>query len=258
MASLFGVYSQYYDLLYRDKDYDAEADYVRSLVNRFSDRTVDVLELGCGTGKHAELFASAGWNLLGVERSQEMLSAAKTRIHAMASRNLPGSFDAREGDVRTFRTSRQFDAVLALFHVVSYQTSNDDVTQMFQTAFQHLKPGGLFVYDIWYGPAVLSERPAVRIKRMEDPSISVIRIAEPELCPNTNRVDVNFTVLVTSKTTGTVQQIQERHSMRYFFEPEMDLICRANGFQRLHSEEWMTGHEPTESTWGVCYVTQKI
>jgi len=258
MSIQFGMYSQYYDLLYRDKDYVGESNYVRSLVNRFSDRTVDVLELGCGTGKHAELFAAAGWNLLGVERSPEMLSTAQTRIQSMATTNLDGRFEAQEGDVRSFRTDRRFDAVVSLFHVVSYQTSNSDVTQMFQTAYTHLKPGGLFVFDIWYGPAVVTERPAVRIKRMEDQTISVIRIAEPELDLNANRVEVKFTVLVTSKATSEVQQIQEQHSMRYFFEPEMDLICHANGFQRLHSEEWMTAREPSERTWGVCYVARKI
>lgn len=88
--------------------------------------------------------------------------------------------------------SRQFDAVI---HFISYQTTNDDVSAAFQTARKHLNPGGIFTFDVCYGPAVLMDRPAVRIKRMMDDEIEVTRLAEPVLHPNENLVDVNYHVV---------------------------------------------------------------
>lgn len=76
--------------------------------------------------------------------------------------------------------------MIALFHVISYQTTNEDVTAAFETARHYLNPGGVFIFDVWYGPTVLTERPSVRIKSMADDQTEIIRLAEPVLHPNEN------------------------------------------------------------------------
>ena len=50
---LFQGYSQYYDLLYRDKDYEREAAYIDALLRRHGVLGKNILELGSGTGRHA-------------------------------------------------------------------------------------------------------------------------------------------------------------------------------------------------------------
>ncbi|NBP74006.1 MAG: DegT/DnrJ/EryC1/StrS family aminotransferase, partial [Alphaproteobacteria bacterium] len=106
-------------------------------------------------------------------------------------------------------------AVISLFHVVSYQTTDDDAAAIFATATEHLRPGGLFLFDIWYGPAVLSQQPAVRVKRMQNEQIAVTRTAEPMLHPNANVVDVHYEIFATDLATGRIERIEEDHSMRY-------------------------------------------
>ncbi len=258
MNEHFNAYSQYYDLLYRDKDYDGEAQYVRDLVQRFGPQVRNVLELGCGTGKHAELLAGAGWHVTGVEMSDAMLEVAKERAACLRPKDDAGSFEPHLGDARDFRTARTFDAAISLFHVVSYQTSNDDVLRVFETAATHIATGGLFVFDVWYGPAVVAQKPVVRVKRMEDDELKVIRIAEPESFPDQNRVDVNYTILATSRQTGLVEQFEERHPMRYYFQPEIGLLASLTGLEVVHAEQWMTGKQPSEQTWGVAFVLKKI
>jgi len=258
MAEHFKTYSQYYDLLYRDKDYAGEAEYVRDLVQRFDPQVKSVLELGCGTGKHAELLARAGWQLTGVEMSTTMLEAAQERAANLQQQTVSGSFEPHLGDAREFRIDRTFGAVISLFHVVSYQTSNDDVIRMFETAATHLPVDGLFVFDVWYGPAVVAQKPVVRVKRMENEALKVIRIAEPEFLPDLNRVDVNYTILATSTSDGAVEQFEERHPMRFYSRPEIDLLARLTGFEVVHAEQWMTRSEPSEQSWGVAFVLRKI
>ena len=154
------------------------------------------------------------------------------------------------------RVGQRFDAVLSLFHVVSYQTSNEDVKQIFETAALHLNVGGCFVFDVWYGPAVVSMLPRVRIKRMENAEISVIRLAEPAIDMNRNQVEVSYTVFATDKATGTVEQFGEQHRMRYYFAPELELLAEMHDLQIVHSEEWMTAAKPSEKTWGVTFVAR--
>lgn len=254
----FAAYSLYYDLLYQDKDYLGEVDYVKSLLARFSTWPKSILEIGCGTGRHAELLADSGFDVIGVELSKSMLAEATRRASIFSLKGTSGQFDAILGDARTFRSARSFDSVISLFHVVSYQTSNEDVNSMFATVSHHLNPGGLFVFDVWYGPAVLAMRPSVRIKRIKSDSVSVLRIAEPDIDINRNVVEVLYTALVNAKTNGEAETIIERHPMRYFFKPELELLADAHGMRIIHAEEWMTSAAPSDSTWGVAFVAQRI
>lgn len=245
---VFNAYASYYDLLYRDKDYSAEAEYVAAHIRKQTPKAKRILELGCGTGVHAEHLARMGYTVHGVDMSEAMLARAEARKAA-----LPPDVAARLsfgiGDVRTVRTGETYDAVISLFHVMSYQTTNVDLKAAFETASVHLQSGGLFLFDFWYGPAVLTQKPEVRIKRLENDEIKVIRIAEPMMHVNDNVVDVNYTVFIEVKVTGQVEQINETHQMRYLFLPEMQ--CYFSGkFEEAGSYAWMTDDSLNVDTWG--------
>lgn len=253
-ATVFADYARYYDLLYRDKDYAAEAEYVTDLIRKFHPSARSILELGSGTGIHAGLLAEKGFTVHGIERSREMLD--RSLAMAEMKNTDQGQLIFSPGDIRDIRLNKHFDAVIALFHVISYQTTNKDVLAAFATARHHLKPGGIFIFDIWYGPAVLTERPEVRIKRIADENIEVTRLAEPVLHPNKNRVDVQYHVFVRDLATQVVAELKETHVMRYFFKPEIEYIAAQTLFNLLHIEEWMSGKEIGCDTWGACFVLQ--
>ena len=255
--SVFGNYSRYYNLLYRDKDYAGEAQFVHQLLQTHAPNTQSILELGCGTGNHAVLLAKEGYTIHGVDRSPEMLAKASDRLcdlpQEIASRLI---FSA--GDIREVRLDRQFDAIISLFHVISYQTTNADLKAAFATVKNHLKPGGIFIFDCWYGPAVLSDRPTVRIKRLENEKILVTRIAEPLMYPNENLVDVNYQVFIKDKKSGQVEELQETHRMRYLFKPEIELLMANHQFKLIDCKEWMNDREPSLSSWNVYFIVSKI
>ena len=251
-SSVFADYARYYDLLYRDKDYAAEAEYVAGLIRKFHPEACSILELGSGTGIHASLLAEKGFTVHGIERSPEMLARSQALAENRAAGD--GRLTFTTGDIREVRLNKRFNAVIALFHVISYQTTNDDVTAAFETARQHLNPGGVFIFDAWYGPAVLTDRPAVRIKRMADDQTAVTRLAEPLLHPNENRVDVNYHVFVRNLATNAVAELKETHAMRYFFKPEIERIATHAGFQCSHVEEWLSGETIGCGSWGACFV----
>jgi SAM-dependent methyltransferase len=251
--SVFGKYSRYYDLLYKDKDYSGETGFVASLIKRYKPDARSLLELGCGSGIHACLLAEKGYTVDGLDFSQDMLDAAQARL-----KSLPPAIAKRlhfsRGDVRSARLGKKFDCVLSLFHVVSYQPTNADLKAAFATAREHMQAGGIFVFDCWYGPAVLTERPGTRVKRMRDDAIEVTRLAEPVLYPNECLVDVNYHVLIRDRAAGTVEEVKETHRMRYLFKPEIELLAESAGMKIEHACEWMTGKTPGADTWGVCFV----
>lgn len=253
--SVFGVYARYYDLIYRDKDYRQEADFVRALLERLAPGCRTILELGCGTGGHAEHLARAGLEIHGVDISADMLQLASAR-YARLSPELRSRLLLSQGDVRSVDLGRTYDAVISLFHVMSYQTTNQDLLDAFATARRHLKPGGLLVFDCWYGPAVLSDPPAVRVKRWEDNGIRVLRIAEPVMFPNDNTVDVNYQILVDEISGNQTVQINETHRMRYLFRPEIELMLASAGLGLEECREFGTGRSPGFGSWSVCFVAR--
>lgn len=237
--SIFDAYAHYYDLLYSDKDYAAEAEYVASHIRKQAPGAKRILELGCGTGAHAAQLARMDFTVHGVDLSDVMFARAEARkatLPAAEAENLTFAI----GDVRTVRTGETYDAVISLFHVMCYQSTNADLEAAFETAASHLTPGGLFLFDFWYGPAMLTQKPEVRVKRIDDEHIKVTRIAEPVMRVNENIVDVSYTVFIEEKETGKIDQLQETHRVRYLFLSEIEKILRGCGFQLLISQAWMT------------------
>ncbi|MDD2714824.1 MAG: class I SAM-dependent methyltransferase [Candidatus Wallbacteria bacterium] len=252
---VFGDYSKYYDLLYKDKNYSAETDYISKLLKRHFNNATDLLELGCGTGKHAILLAKKGYNVSGLDFSSEMLEKAEKNKKYLPSK-ISSKLNFSHGDIRNFNILKKYDAVISLFHVISYQTSNDSLIQTFKCAKKHLKKEGVLIFDCWYGPAVLTDRPTVRVKRLEDDKTSILRIAEPVMFPNDNIVIVNYTINITDKKTKKTTILKESHPMRYLFKTEIEMIMEQTGLELQECEEWLTGKPPGCDTWGVCFIAK--
>ncbi len=251
----FGAYAAYYDLLYRDNDYRAEAAYLHRRLQAVAPQAQTVLELGCGTGAHAAALAELGYTVHGIDLSTPMVARSFERREALVS-VLAERLSFAQGDARSLRLGRRFDVVLSLFHVASYQTTDDELRALFTSARVHLHPQGCFMFDAWHGPGVLADPPAVRIKRMADERFEVLRVAEPVMHPGRHTVDVNFEVWVRERATGQTQTLRECHPMRYFFVPEVQALLAATGFGAVRACAWMGEVAPDASAWQVLFEAQ--
>jgi SAM-dependent methyltransferase len=247
--SVFGEdYADYYDLFYADKDYAAEAGFVRDIIQRHKPSARSILDLGCGSARHAMEFARAGFMVTGVERSGDMIARAKDRIGCL-SPDLRSQLTLVQGDATNYTPTTKYDAVVSLFHVVSYQTSNDALAGIFRCARLALAAGGLFVFDFWYGPAVLTNQPAVRVKRVAAPNARLTRIAEPEHQFNRNVINVKYTIITVDKRTGQSSETVEVHAMRYIFLPEIEMLASQHEFEVTEVGGWLTGRTLDEHHW---------
>lgn len=248
MNANFNLYSDYYDLLYLDKNYKEEVDYVLS--NIPIKKGLKILELGCGSGGHAEFFCENGNLVYGVDLSTSMIEKAKEKKI--------DNFYPSQGNIVNFELDAKFDLATSMFHVISYLISNNDIVNCFNNVNNHLNHGGLFIFDYWYSPAVLSQRPEIRIKNFESDNVKITRIANSELVIERNIVNVNFNIQVMSKLLNEKQEFNEVHSMRYFTIPEIELFAAQTGFELLKTEELITKNDPSANSWAVCSILKKI
>jgi SAM-dependent methyltransferase len=243
-------YAKYYNLLYQDKNYAQEVEYVFSLIQKFSEIPINnLLDLGCGTGKHDYFFAKKNMSVTGVDLSEQMIEIAKNQNYENTQFLI--------GDVRKITLNKQFDCVISLFHVASYQTTNQDIENYLLTAYNHLKPNGIFIFDFWYGPAVLTEKPTTKIRRLENNEIILTRISEAEMITNKNVVNVNFEIIIENKKTKDIEKTYELHPMRYWFLPEIEYFSIKTGFSILNSFEWMTEKHLSINSWNGIIILKK-
>ena len=245
--AVFDEYARYYNLLYKDKDYQAETDFTLTCLKRAGCIPATLLDLGCGTGRHALAMAKRGIRVIGVDMSETMLAMSK-EVFSRQNPPLPLP-ELLHGDARSLRLHRTFDAVGSLFHVMSYQNTEKDALDMFATARAHLALGGLFFFDFWHGPGVLADPPVRRKRELEDEQTRIIRTAEPEYRMNDNIVVVHYHVSITNKGTGRQTELEEDHSMRYWFLPELRYFAEQNDFQAVQSGAWPKESPPEPGDW---------
>ena len=250
----FEDYANFYDFLYSDKNYQAECSFVKRVFDTYGAGDIrTILDLGCGTSSHALILSDMGYTVTGVDLSEKML-----RLAAGKAREQNKQIRFLEGDIRNLDLKQKFDAVLAMFNVLGYQTTNQDVESALRSARRHLGRNGLFICDVWFGPAVLREKPSERTKTIEQENSKVVRYARPVLDIINQTVEVNYTV---SKIGGGQRQaeVKEPHLVRFFFYQELLGFLERNGFEVLKICPFMDMDAPLdERCWNISVIGKGV
>lgn len=255
MATVFGKeYSSAYDLLYRDKDYDAECDQIEQIIRNYhQEPVITILDLGCGTGNHSIRLAQRGYSVTGVDLSNEMLAVARQKAKDY---NIDCTFI--QSDICTFKNGQKFDIIIMMFAVLGYLTENEDLLKALGTVHEHLNPGGLFICDVWYGPAVLHQKPGERVRVFDEGNTKIFRASFGDLDSLRHIVKVRFRLW---KIEGDrlVEDILEEHHMRFFFPQELKILFKGADLDLVTIKPFpdMDGI-PDETTWNIILIGKMI
>ncbi|MFH1584007.1 MAG: class I SAM-dependent methyltransferase [Actinomycetota bacterium] len=250
---VFLDYSKYYDLLYKDKDYKKECEFISTYINKFSPKAKSILSLGCGTCNHELILAKKNFSIVGIDMSRRMLKIAREKIKI----NKFGSkIKVYEKDVRKFNFENKFDLSIAMFNIVGYQNTNKDFEKMLKNVSNNLKNNGIFMFDCWYMPAVLKNGPTNKIKVINVGSKKIVRRTFSRLDLNKNLIRITFNISeirdkkVISKTTET-------HIMRYWSLPELEYFLEKTGFSILYVCNFMNkDQEISDKYWNIFVVAR--
>lgn len=221
-SAVFGpAFAEAYDALYEGKDYAAEVTLLEGCFERFGARPVRrVLDVGCGTGRHADELSRRGYEVVGVDRSASMLGIARRRAPNVRF---------VEADMADLELGERFDAAAILFAALSYQTTADGILSALRAARRHLEMGGVLIADVWFGTPADggSIRRTHRIGRSETATFE--RWGTLARDPLEQKVRITYELHRHEGGRGTV--VQETHSMHYFSPFELEFALRSAGFR---------------------------
>jgi SAM-dependent methyltransferase len=257
MNSVFGrEYSDVYDALYSTKEYESEAVLVERLLARNgAPLPCRVLDIGCGTGKHALALAMRGHHVTGLDRSPFMLAHARTSAasHLATGESVPQFVEA---DARAFALGRRFDAALMMFTVLGYQHEEADLSAALGCVRAHLNPGGLFVFDVWNGLAVIAQGAQPRSVSVRQGPARLNRSSSTRVDKERRLCHVAFEIVRTS-ASGEISKWAETHTLRYFVPDELESALGARGLQLVELRSLPHAETPPDDgTWNMVGVAR--
>ena len=145
-----------------------------------------------------------------------------------------------------------------MFAVLGYQSENAGVLAVLQTARKHLNKGGLLAADVWYGPAVLKQRPGDRVRIISGENGTLLRTSQGELDILHHICKVKYHIWQ-FKGREITAETEEEHVMRYFFPRELELFLELNSFQLLKIGAFPDfEQEPNENNWNALIVAKAV
>jgi SAM-dependent methyltransferase len=197
-----------YDLIYEavGKDYAAESEQIRSLIERRVPEARTLLDVACGTGGHLRHLREA-FEVTGVDLDPEMLEQARRFLT-----------DVRlfEGDMCNLDLGETFDAVVCLFSSVGYVEGTDDLDVAVGSMARHVNTGGILVVDGWVRPDAWIDRGHISVDvATADPSVKVARVVRSERTGDCTVLEMHYLIA----TPDRVDHLVEHHRLT-LFEPQ--------------------------------------
>lgn len=228
MSALFGaLHAGYYDQFHQQKDYLAETSQLRAVFDR-EGPVRSVLDLGCGTGRHLDLLAEAGYEVLGADRSPPMAALARQRLARHGSR-------ARvvTTDIADLPGGHGFDATMMMFSLIGYQVDDPAVLALLAAAHRQLRPGGLLVFDHIDAAAALRQvHPTTGVAVFAGALAELLCAYSTGVDPEQGVVDLRLRMWLID-ADRLAEHVDERHLIRFFLRRELAALLSSAGFALL-------------------------
>lgn len=253
MKDNFNQYAPYYDLIYKDKNYRKECDFLISIFKKHSrKRPASIIDLACGTGNHLILLAKEGLKVTGSDSSEAMIDIARKKAKKAGLK-----IDFKTEKMQDFIPNKKFDVVMLLFASIAYLTDRDDLKNTLNNIYNSLNKNGLFICDFWNGSAVLKNFTPSGIKTVKNGQLVIKRKSTKSIDRLKQVCEVNFNFSI-SKQNKIIDSFSEKHTVRYFFPQEMRNYLEFTGFKVIKTCPFLKlNNEISESDWDITVIAKK-
>lgn len=227
MSNSYRKFAEYYDILTENVDYKSRMDEINSLFQKYSDNTDEkiLLDLACGTGSMSEEAEKLGYDVIGVDCSEEMLFEAVNKKYEKAL-----DIQYVKQDMRKLDLYGGVDITICILDSLNHLSGFEDVKKVFKRVFMFTNEGGLFIFDMntpYKHRNVLADN--AFIFETED----VFVAWENEFSEKDCKVDITLNFF--EKTHNNYKRYTENFSELAYEKEDIIKACEEVGFKLMES-----------------------
>lgn len=241
MYSGYNSIYEIYDEINSEINYSEWAGFIESCFEKFlSDKPELVLDLACGTGSMTLELASRGYDMIGVDGSEEMLSRAYEKMY---DKEQSGILYIRQ-DMRNFELYGTVGAVSCCLDSINYLCGEDDLISCFSCVHNYLDPDGLFIFDV---------NSPYKFENIYADN-SYVHETEHSLCTWQNEYDKNtrlcnfYLSVFNERENGLYERIDEVQTERCYTQGELADALKSTGFELIGIYGDYDFSEPKDNT----------
>lgn len=224
-----------YDMFMDNIPYEEWCEYLTGLLKEYGVEDGLVLDLGCGTGSLTELLADKGYDMIGIDYSEEMLEFAMEKKYESEKDILYLCQDMRE-----FELYGTVAAVVSICDCMNYITEPEDLTEVFRLVNNYLDPGGIFIFDLnteYKYSEVMGD--CTIAEDREDSSFIWENQYEPE-----EKINIYDLSIFVKEEENLYRKYHETHYQRAYSLEEVKAAIEESGMEFLTAYDAFTKNAP--------------
>lgn len=238
-----------YDQLMADAPYDSWITFLCEEMDRFQAHGRRVLDLGCGTGELSIRLLKQGFEVTGVDLSEDMLAVAAEKAGEEGL-----TFPLFQQDMRKLDGLPPYDVVAIFCDSLNYLKSPEEIKQTFRGVYQHLNPNGLLLLDV-HSTYQMDHVFLEQTFTWNEDEIAYIWNSFPGDEPYSIEHELTFFVL--DESTGQYARIEELHQQRTYPLNDIEKWLVDTGFDVLGITADFTGESPGETSQRIFFTCRK-
>lgn len=232
-----------YDLFMEDIPYDEWADWILSVLHAHGIRDGIAADLGCGTGQITRRLARAGYDMIGIDASPQMLEAASEKeLPENGGPSDPPILYLNQ-DIRSFELYGTVRAVVCVCDTLNYMLTPADLLSVFRLVNNYLDPGGLFLFDMHTEAFYRSIGDSVIAEDRGCASFIWENEYDPVICENTYRM-----IFYAEEEDGLYRRMEEEHVTKAYPAELITALLAEAGLKLLAVRDADNGSAPSETS----------
>ncbi len=246
MEQSYGEFAYTYDMFMDNIPYEQWNMYLCQLLQQNNVKEGLVLELGCGTGTMTELLADSGYDMIGIDLSEDMLNVALDKKYESGNDILYLCQDMRQ-----FELYGTVAAIVSVCDSLNYILKEEELLQVFKLANNYLDPGGVFIFDMTTATKFRNVGEVVAENREEASFIWENTFYEDE---GINRYDIT---IFEKGEDGRYNKFEETHFQKVYDVNIVKQLLEDAGLEFVAMYEAMTYEKPTDNSERIYFIARE-
>lgn len=229
-----------YDTFMDDVPYREWAAYLQELLLQYEVSEGLVLDLGCGTGAITQLLAAQGYEMIGVDYSEEMLQIAMDK-----SKQAGYDILYLLQDMREFELYGTVKAVISICDSINYITEETELIEVFRLVNNYLDPGGIFIFDF---NTTYKYREVMGNQTIAENRETCSFIWDNYYYEEEEMNEYQLTLYISTEEKDLYRRFEETHYQKAYDLADMERLIRTSGLQFVTAYDAFTKQEPTNQS----------